>query len=760
MQGKELSVRRMEGIGERSVTGTFAALLSLTSDAVIAFDGAGRILLANDEASRLLRSPGGSLVGVDVRMLFPPAGDSVPGTASSAAAEASEDVDDRRVASGLVGLPFSTDGEASSHVCLGADGSPVEVEVRCDKVRAPGETYLLVAHALREGDAARRDNERLVEELSRSNKRLSGTLRIVLSTLDSEDVSTLFQRVLNEIATTMEAHGAIMYLAEPDGFRLRGSSDAVPASSAPRFMPYGRTIETLATREGRTLRLRVRPPQRDQLRRGAVRTREVVDEETREIHKVRSNMLPPFQSFLVVPVWFGGHVISIIEVGWHEVHPLSREDARLLDAVAEYLSVQLVGAFASLRARETERLESLLTMVRERLLGLRDVTPDEVGEAMAYVANELRASCVTVAERGKSKELVCALPEGEERLPMGLSGLGLEGGGTSTMARSLSELPELASWAEDRAGSGVGALVCVGAVDGQRCSYLLLRDPDDEPLVDVELDFLEHLADDIQDIEQGDEARASDKRIAQALQSGMRNELQQVDGITSQGLYSSATAAAFVGGDFYDLIRLPDRRACVIMGDVSGSGVEAASVSAAVKTALGAYAWEGLSPARMVRSLNDFLLGFSRIETFATLFVGVVDLARSRITYCSAGHPPAILMRARTNEIQYLGVQSGVVGAFHDMHYQDGVERLEEGDAILLYTDGTTEARAQDGTFFGEDGLSDALVREVPRGFDGLCQRLLSTLDDFTGNSLEDDVAMVALRFDSVGEKDEGEKDD
>ena len=189
------------------------------------------------------------------------------------------------------------------------------------------------------------------------------------------------------------------------------------------------------------------------------------------------------------------------------------------------------------------------------------------------------------------------------------------------------------------------------------------------------------------------------------------------------------------------------------MGDVSGKGVEAASVSAAVKTALGAYSWQGLAPAHMVRLLNEFLLGFSRLETFATLFVGMVDLRGGRLTYCSAGHPPAFLVRASTGAIEALDVQSGVVGAFHEMTYRNGRVSLGAGDVLLLYTDGTTEARATDGAFFGEDGLRDAVMREAPRGFVGLLGRLLDALDRFTSRHLEDDVAMVALRFDQVGKR-------
>ncbi len=75
----------------------------------------------------------------------------------------------------------------------------------------------------------------------------------------------------------------------------------------------------------------------------------------------------------------------------------------------------------------------------------------------------------------------------------------------------------------------------------------------------------------------------------------------------------------------------------------------------------------------MVATLNEFLLGFSRVETFATLFVGIVDLTTSSLTYCSAGHPPAILVSAQSGDAELLDVQSGVVGAFHDMEYKKDV---------------------------------------------------------------------------------------
>ena len=733
-----LSTRRVEGIGEGSLVGTLSRLLQLTSEAVLVFDGLGRVLLANDEAAELF-SGGQALVGADVRALFPAADGSEP--------------EDPFV---LGDLPFEPDGSLALASCAATSGRLVPVRVRCDSVQAPGETYLLVAQAANGDDRLEREYDRELEDLRRANHRLSGALNIVLDTLDSDDVATLFGRVLEEICETVEADGTIVYLAEADGFHLRGISNSLSGEKICRFMAFNRAVERLAIREGHAVRLRICAPSGEDLRQGKLTVRDVVNEETHEIMRLKRDLLPPFTSFVAVPVWFGGHVISIIEVGWRRMHPLAKEDARLLDSVAHYLSVQLAGAFSSLRAERANRLSELGTELREELMAAsEDVdAPKRLSAIFREAAEELEASAVRIQVNEHQRVVLADLPlSGLTELPLDLDELerGYLQDGVAVVGVLLDS--ELSEYLHDLGEPSVGALVDMGEVGGERHCWLALRPDGAEPFDDLELEFLSRLAEDVRTVALGEEARAQDKRISQALQTGMRNELQHVDGITAEAVYSSATATALVGGDFYDLIRLPDRRACVIMGDVSGKGVEAASVSAAVKTALGAYAWEGLSPARMVRLLNDFLLGFSRLETFATLFVGVADLKAATLTYCSAGHPPALMLGPGADEVSILDVQSGVVGAFHDMAYTDGVTHVRAGDVLLLYTDGTTEARSPDGAFFGEQGLRDMVMRESAgdKPFEGFVDRLLATIDAFTGQNLEDDVAMLALRFDDVG---------
>lgn len=729
--------RRVEGLGDRSLPAVLSTLLALTSDAVVAFDGSGRVLMANEQAQALLPLPD-EAVGTDVRSLFPPAVGVTPDEPFS-----------------LASLPFSCDGQASPVVTRTSGGARADLAVRCEEVGSAGTTYLLVAHAADPSRAQDQEMDRLVRELSRANKRLSGTLGIVLGTLDSDDVGELFQRVLEEITSTMEAWGTTFYLVDSDGYHLQGVSQSLRGVRVPRFVTRNGALRTRLVRSGHAVRLRVLAPGRGDLRRGHVDTRELVDEQTREVYKARAKNLPPFASFIAVPVWFANRVIALIEVGWAEVHPTRREDGELLDAVAQYLSVQLVGAVSAMRAKRQEQLQESASSIRERVISMGELTEGTADRALQAAADALDASCFALDLNAYQEQtVVLHLPGGEARsVPLDFRALGGSPTGDVAQALRVGEEGPLADALRGLGLPGRGVVLDVGRVADIRPCALFVRLGDDEPLDELDLAYLSRVAQDLHDLGAGAEARQQDRRISQALQTGMRNELQLVEGLTAQGSYTSATQQAVIGGDFYDLIALPQGRACVIMGDVSGKGVEAASVSAAVKTALGAYSWQGLSPARMVRLLNDFLLGFSRIETFATLFVGIVDVGTLGLTYCSAGHPPAMLLRAETGVIETLDVQSGVVGAFRDMTYRNGRVRLQRGDELLLYTDGTTEARSPEGAFFGEDGLRDAVMSEAPKGFDGLLDRLLGRLDAFTDRRLEDDVAMVAVRFDGLGEE-------
>ena len=723
MADNKLSVRRVEGVVDGTVAATLSQLLRLTSDAVIVFNMEGMVLLANEEAESLFAKEDGTIAGLDVRFLFTPANQ-----------------ENLQKPFFVESLPFAIDGSTSMVAAPAQDGTSQVLSVRADYVGAPTQAIVLTASKLRDMASPMHDDERMVLDLRRANRRLSGALQIVLDTLDSEDMGQLIERVLEELSETVEADGALIYLAEQDGYHLHGATESLRSASLdriPRYFAFNSSLERLTFYSEHALRLHTMPLNSSALKQGRVKKRNLVNEDTREVITVDASHLPPFTSFLVVPVWFGGHIVALIEVGWERKRALLVEDARLLDSIANYLSVQLVGALSAMRTQRRDTLREALARVRQGLLHSaaegEKISGERLQQVMRSVGTDLYAQVFSVdccevtgnvtlhalgaeqafgdAQDGAQDSAQAAAEAGSAQdggnqiaLPSTVEGLK-----TGEGEASVKEVELESELSRSLAAQGLpckGAVLFLGKFAGEQHTWLFLREENAEPLSDIELDFLDRVMLLVHSLAVGAEESQQNKHISQALQSGMKNDLQKVEGISAEGIYSSATADAFVGGDFYSMIKLPGRRACIIMGDVSGKGIEAASISSAVKTALSAYAWEGRTPARMVATLNEFLLGFSRVETFATLFVGIVD--------------------------------------------------LHEGDILLLYTDGTTEARSPEGAFFGETGLRDMIMNEVPRGFDGLLNRFLSTLDRYTGRRLDDDVAMVALRFDELGSADSG----
>lgn len=234
-----------------------------------------------------------------------------------------------------------------------------------------------------------------------------------------------------------------------------------------------------------------------------------------------------------------------------------------------------------------------------------------------------------------------------------------------------------------------------------------------------------------------------ERTIAATLQQALLTTPRRIPQIDFGYLYRSATEAASVGGDFYDLIELDGNRAGFLIGDVSGKGIEAATLTSLVKNTVRALAYDCESPAQVITKAGDIILKSTPIEMFVTLFFCILDLSTGDLTYARAGHPYPIL-RHRGGEIELLDVGSAIAGAAPDIEYVDGHARMGAGDLLVLFTDGVTEARR--GTvMLGESGLvnlvretGSVLTRDIP-------QVLFDQVLEFTGGSLSDDIAIVAV---------------
>jgi PAS domain S-box-containing protein len=227
------------------------------------------------------------------------------------------------------------------------------------------------------------------------------------------------------------------------------------------------------------------------------------------------------------------------------------------------------------------------------------------------------------------------------------------------------------------------------------------------------------------------------------LQQALLDIPAQLPGVGFGHLYRSATEEAQIGGDFYDVFSAKNGRIALLIGDVSGHGIEAARIATLVKDTVRAFAQQFSRP-HLVLGHTNRLLREKKLPGFVTAFLGLLDTESGALTYSSAGHPPPLLkVNGSLSLLESVGPPLGV---FADARHVDREVQIVDGGLILLYTDGITEVR-RGNVFFGEDGLGKALLRLSDVPVETLPSLLLDHALKFSDGRLEDDVAVMAVSY-------------
>jgi hypothetical protein len=220
--------------------------------------------------------------------------------------------------------------------------------------------------------------------------------------------------------------------------------------------------------------------------------------------------------------------------------------------------------------------------------------------------------------------------------------------------------------------------------------------------------------------------------------------------------YADASAICLpafdVGGDLFDLIALDEQRYVFLLGDVSGKNVSAALLMALVHGAFhgGELRTAGGDLSRWMRRLNTLLVQRSAENRFVTLFCGIFDARTGTLTYVNGGHLPPLLYRAGEPSAQPERLQAGgpIVGVLDDVTYEEARTLIHDGDTILLYSDGLTEATDPSGDEFGAARLSALFAAEAAGDVQRACGRVLKAVQAFTGREEpEDDQTVMIIRF-------------
>jgi serine phosphatase RsbU (regulator of sigma subunit)/anti-sigma regulatory factor (Ser/Thr protein kinase) len=245
-----------------------------------------------------------------------------------------------------------------------------------------------------------------------------------------------------------------------------------------------------------------------------------------------------------------------------------------------------------------------------------------------------------------------------------------------------------------------------------------------------------------------------ERAIAGVLQESLLPpELPEIPSVRLASAFVAGGEGVEVGGDFYDAFEADDSHYLVV-GDVCGRGVEAATMTALCRYTLRAAALQQPSsgPARLLEILNRSILAQipdnSQFCTVALVRLRARDDGTLAVTVASAAHPPLLVLRedGSVEQVQPLG---GLLGVFPGVHFPELELVLEPGDGILLYTDGVVESR-RGVELFGEERLL-ALVRSMPGATPNvLVDRIVSSIHHYAGGHLTDDVALLGARYAQV----------
>jgi serine phosphatase RsbU (regulator of sigma subunit) len=235
-------------------------------------------------------------------------------------------------------------------------------------------------------------------------------------------------------------------------------------------------------------------------------------------------------------------------------------------------------------------------------------------------------------------------------------------------------------------------------------------------------------------------------QVAEALQASLLPaRLPVVPGLEFAAAYIGATQFQEISGDFYDVFKAGDGWA-IAVGDVCGKGQDAAAMTAAARHAIRAFTHVHDTPADVLAAANEVLVAEDYDDRFVTASLALLRQRgrRVQVQLGSCGHVGPAVVRA-DGRVEILEGYGLPLGLFDDTQPGRLELELNQGDVLFFYTDGVTEARSTDRSFF-EDQLADALAAVAGRSASDIVRAVQELVTTFSSGELKDDVTILAVR--------------
>lgn len=239
-------------------------------------------------------------------------------------------------------------------------------------------------------------------------------------------------------------------------------------------------------------------------------------------------------------------------------------------------------------------------------------------------------------------------------------------------------------------------------------------------------------------------------KIAKMVQKSLLPEMLEQDKDFDIAAFSES--ADEVGGDYYDTLRVNDHQVSLIIADVSGKGTTAAFHMSQMKGIFHSLAQNCIEPDEFMKRANQALIFCLERGSFISATFFVVNTAAKKVHYSRAGHCPVLYYNARENVTTYFRDKGIALGMVRNKSYGSFIQAYEftysEGDIMVLYTDGITEAKNDRGEEFGYERLAEVLLEVRSRHPKQIQEHLIARLYEFSGTkNINDDYTTMIVKF-------------
>lgn len=442
------------------------------------------------------------------------------------------------------------------------------------------------------------------------------------------------------------------------------------------------------------------------------------------------------RSLVIVPVVVEGRLIGALAAGSERVHGFTDAQSALLQRLADSLAVAADRARLQAAERERRGWLSFLAEAGDLLAGSLDqnMTMAITGQ---IVVPRIATWCAVHLDDERGQPVLQQVWHADEHLVEPLR--------AALVATSPDQIGD-----SDEALVGESVTTIRLVARGHQIGFLTLGRSKGDPLRSEVFIVAESIARRAALAIDNARAHGDLQAVGQALQQSLLpSSMPATPGLDVGVIYEAAGEGSAAGGDFYDLFLVGNGTWCFVVGDVCGTGAEAAAVTGLARHTIRALARVGLPMAAVLERLNAAILDEGERSRFLTLVCGTLKpVGRSvHISLVNAGHPPPFVVE-QDGKVRQVGTPQSLLGVLDNVAYTAEEHVLERGDLLVMVTDGVLERR-DDHHMLGEEGLSAELAQTSRLPAQAVAERISRLVVDFTDEPPRDDMAILAIRVEA-----------